>query len=149
MNASSRLRSNKMGTGITFFIRHYPIFATILSAIFLGGILPIIGNSWAQERGLVLPEPTDVAPPANVTNSSTIIGDDINTTRSVNAVNKTTDSSSSVVNDTSEPQVPQAEPNVTETQPSTDNQSQSEPSSNASAKVADSEQGTNDSSVVR
>jgi hypothetical protein len=139
-----------MGTRITFFIRHYPIFATILSAIFLGGILPSIGNSWAQERGLVLPEPTDVAPPANATNSSTIISDeDINATRSVNAVNKTIDSSSNVVNDTTEPQIPLVEPNVTETQPRTDNQSQSEPSSNASAKVTDSEQGTNDSSVVQ
>ena len=139
-----------MGTGVTFFIRHYPIFATILTAIFLGGILPSIGNSWAQERGLVLPEPADVAPPANATNSSTIIMDkDINTTSPATVVNNTIDSSSNVVNDTSEPQVPQVEPNVTETQPRTDNQSQSEPSSNASAKVTDSEQGTNDSSVVQ
>jgi hypothetical protein len=139
-----------MGRRITFIIRQYPKFAIILSTILLCGILPSIGNSWAQERGLVLPEPTDVAPPANATNSSTIISDeDINATRSVNAVNKTIDSSSIFVNDTTEPQIPLVEPNVTETQPRTDNQSQSEPSSNASAKVTDSEQGTNDSSVAQ
>ena len=94
---------------ITFLIRHYPIFAIILPSILLVGILPFIGNSWAQQRGLVIPEPADVAPPANATNSSTIMMDkDINVTSHGTVVNNTIEVPSNITNTPLESGLPQS-----------------------------------------
>lgn len=101
--------SNKMETAL--LIKHYPIFVTVivLSATLVGVSLPFIGNVWAQERGLVIPELVDIPPPANATNSSTIMmKDNINPSSPVTVVNKTIQVPSDIPNATVEPESPQS-----------------------------------------
>jgi len=89
-------------------IKRYQIFGIVLSATLVGVSLPFIGNVWAQERGLVIPELADVPPPANATNSSTIMKDNINASSPVTVVNKTIEVPSDIPNATLESESPQS-----------------------------------------
>jgi len=92
-------------------IKRYQIFVTVivLSATLVGVSLTL-GNVWAQERGLVIPELADVPPPANATNSTTmmIMKDNINASSSVTRSNNTIEVPSDVPNATLEPESPQS-----------------------------------------
>ena len=92
-------------------IKRYQIFVTVivLSATLVGVSLTL-GNVWAQERGLVIPELADVPPPANATNSTTmmIMKDNINASSSVTISNNTIEVPSDIPNATLEPESPQS-----------------------------------------
>jgi len=93
-------------------IKRYPIFVIVivLSATLVGVSLPFIGNAWAQERGLVIPELADVPPPANATNSTSmmIMKDNINASSPVTISNNTNEVPSDIPNATLEPESPQS-----------------------------------------
>jgi len=91
-------------------IKRYQIFVTVivLSATLVGVSLTL-GNVWAQERGLVIPELADVPPPANATNSTTMMmKDNINASSSVTRSNNTIEVPSDIPNATLEPESPQS-----------------------------------------
>jgi hypothetical protein len=88
-------------------IKHYPIFVIVLSATLVGVSLTL-GNAWAQQRGLVIPEPSDVAPPANATSPGTIMKNNINATSPVIVSNNTIEVPSNITNATLEPESPQS-----------------------------------------
>ena len=94
----------------SLLIKRYQIFVIVivLSATLVGVSLPFIGNAWAQERGLVIPELADVPPPANATNSSTIMKDNINASSPVTVVNKTIEVPANAQNATLEPESSQS-----------------------------------------
>ncbi|HJR84111.1 MAG TPA: hypothetical protein VJ772_01960 [Nitrososphaeraceae archaeon] len=59
-------------------------YIVILSLIFLEGSVFLVDDAWGQpKRGVVIPEPTEVLPPANATNTTLINPGQIDT-RSVN-----------------------------------------------------------------
>jgi hypothetical protein len=70
-------------------IKRYQIFVIVLSATLVVVSLPFIGNAWAQERGLVIPELADVPPPANATSPGDITEDNSKTSSPDTPVNKT------------------------------------------------------------
>jgi hypothetical protein len=77
---------NKMKTT---FSKHNMIFAMLLSIVLALQLIPSMGNTWAQERGLVIPEPADVPPPANATSPGNITEDNSKTSSPDMPVNKT------------------------------------------------------------
>jgi hypothetical protein len=91
----------------TLLIKRYQIFGIVLSATLVGVSLTL-GNAWAQERGLVIPELADVPAPANATNSTTIMKDNINASSPVTVVNKTIQVPSDIPNPTLESESPQS-----------------------------------------
>jgi hypothetical protein len=92
-------------------IKRYPKFVIVivLSATLVGVSLTL-GNVRAQERGLVVPELADIPPPANATNSTTmmIMKDNINASSSVTISNNTIEVPSYIPNATLEPESPQS-----------------------------------------
>ena len=99
---------------IALLIKRYQIFGIVLSATLVGVSLPFIGNAWAQERGLVIPELADVPPPANATSNTTssstmmMMKDNINASSPVTVVNKTIEVPSDIPNATLESESPQS-----------------------------------------
>jgi hypothetical protein len=91
----------------TLLIKHYPIFVLVLSASLVGVSLTL-GNAWAQQRGLVIPEPADVAPPANATSPGTMMKDNVSVSSPVNVSNNTIEVPSNAQNATTGSESPQS-----------------------------------------
>ena len=91
----------------TFPIKHNVILAISVSIVLVCGLVPL-GNVWSQERGLVIPEPADVAPPANATSLNTIVKDNSNASSPATIVNKSIEVPSDIPNATLESESPQS-----------------------------------------
>jgi hypothetical protein len=115
----------------------------MLTVVSLSSVVNVLAQ---PERGLVLQEPADVAPPANTTtvpNATTTSLEDVNATSPVSVVNRSTTESTPegggppVLLESDQPEQQQ---NVTELEPSTDNQTEPQKSSEIPENATDSEQ---------
>lgn len=105
-------------------------------------------NVLAQpERGLVLQEPADVAPPANATVTNATSLENVNATSPISVVNRSTESTSEGPPAIVEREPAQQEQNVTQPEPSSDNETETQKSTEMPENVTDSEQSPNNSSV--
>lgn len=113
------------------------LFVTMLAVVSVTSAV----NVFAQpERGLVLQEPADVAPPANATATNATSLENVNATSPISVVNRSTESTSEGPSAIVEPEPAQQEQNVTEPEPGTDNQSESQKSSEIPQNITDSEE---------
>jgi hypothetical protein len=113
------------------------LFVTMLAVVSVTSAVNVLAQ---PERGLVLQEPADVAPPANATATNATTLENVNATSQISVVNRSTESTAEGPPAIVEPEPAQQEQNVTQPEPSSDNETETQKSIEMPENVTDSEE---------